>query len=67
MLATPHRDSAEIIAFPTGGRRGFLRQTQVSNEIKLADNICAEALDSCWYHSDAIRTAAPSSTDPWRQ
>ncbi len=67
MLTTPHRDSAQIIAFPTGGRRGFLRQTQVASETKLSDKICVEALDTCWYHSDAIRSATPPSTDPWRQ
>ncbi|WP_377291251.1 DUF2735 domain-containing protein [Rhizobium sp. SG2393] len=67
MLTTPHRESAQIIAFPAGGRRGFLRQAQIGSDAKVSDNICVEALDTCWYHSDAIRTATPSTMDPWRQ
>lgn len=63
MLATPHRESAQIIAFPTGGRRSFIRQTQPLKEAQASQIICAEALDTCWYHSEAIRASVPSATD----
>jgi hypothetical protein len=50
-----HRESAKIYQFPVkAGASRFERARRLELE---AQRVCDAALDSCWYHEEAVRDA----------
>nr|WP_329605572.1 DUF2735 domain-containing protein [Rhizobium alarense] len=56
-----YRESAQIIPFPLKKSRF----SAMEERERAIPDVCAAALDSCWYHSDAIREAdKPAVANP---
>jgi hypothetical protein len=55
--------SATIIPFPVGGRRGVPGKRDVSGAADLMAQRISDAVSMCWYHDEAIRdSAAPANS-----
>ena len=58
---TANRPSAEIIAFPAGGRRAYLMARETADRAKAMEAetaaVSAPMIRGCWYHDDAINEA----------
>jgi len=54
MTVSFYRESAQIIPFPLKKPRF----TAMQQETAAIPDVCAAALDSCWYHTDAISEAS---------
>ena len=61
MTVSFYRESAQIIPFPLKKPRF----TAMQQEVAAIPDVCAAALDSCWYHTDAITEASrPTKPSP---
>jgi hypothetical protein len=55
--------SATIIPFPVGGRRGLPGNRDATNAADLMAQRISDAVSMCWYHDAAIRdSAAPANS-----
>ncbi|MBW8786889.1 MULTISPECIES: glutamine synthetase translation inhibitor GstI [Rhizobium] len=50
-----HRDSATIYQFPVKAIRNANRFERARLMEREAAEVCDAALDSCWYHDEAVR------------
>ncbi|MBB4235642.1 glutamine synthetase translation inhibitor GstI [Rhizobium esperanzae] len=50
-----HRESATIYQFPVTPTRGANRFERARLMEREAAEVCDAALDSCWYHDEAVR------------
>lgn len=50
-----HRDSATIYKFPVKAIRNANRFERARLMEREAAEVCDAALDSCWYHDEAVR------------
>lgn len=51
-----HRESATIYQFPVRAAQGPNRFERLRLMEREAADMCDAALDSCWYHDEAVRT-----------
>ncbi|NNH80483.1 glutamine synthetase translation inhibitor GstI [Rhizobium laguerreae] len=52
-----HRESATIYQFPVKAIRNANRFERARLMEREAADVCDAALDSCWYHDEAVRDA----------
>ncbi|WEX90392.1 DUF2735 domain-containing protein [Sinorhizobium garamanticum] len=57
MAESLHRRSATIYPFPAKPFRRAENRREEKPDLD-AQDICAAAIDGCWYHEEAIRTEA---------
>ncbi|ACE92210.1 glutamine synthetase translation inhibitor [Rhizobium phaseoli] len=50
-----HRESATIYQFPVKPTRAASRFERTRRMEREAADVCDAALDSCWYHDEAVR------------
>jgi hypothetical protein len=54
-----HRESATIYQFPVKAIRNANRFERARLMEREAAAVCDAALDSCWYHDEAVRESDP--------
>ena len=58
MNTSTHTQSATILQFPVGGRRGLSANRAQADAAEAMAQRVSDAVSSCWYHDAAIREAA---------
>ena len=58
MNTSTHTQSATILQFPAGGRRGLAANRAKADAAEAMAERVSNAIGSAWYHEEAIREAA---------